>query len=144
MRRALFARVAQPIVDRVDPVVDRGWAEDLRAVLLAAMPDDPLDEEETLAALRRFRTTELLRIGLNDLAGALEADAVHRAFVGQTVAEMEQALILDTLVHCLGNRTHAANILGISIRTLRNKLNAYAGLCAPIPAPPRRLSAHAA
>ena len=45
--------------------------------------------------------------------------------VGQTVAEVEQDLILQTLDHCLGNRTHAANILGISIRTLRNKLRAY-------------------
>jgi DNA-binding NtrC family response regulator len=45
--------------------------------------------------------------------------------VGQTVAEMERHLIINTLSHCLGNRTHAANILGISIRTLRNKLKQY-------------------
>jgi two-component system response regulator FlrC len=45
--------------------------------------------------------------------------------VGKTVAEVEQELIIDTLKHCLGNRTHAANILGISIRTLRNKLKQY-------------------
>ena len=34
-------------------------------------------------------------------------------------------MILNTLDHCLGNRTHAAKVLGISIRTLRNKLNQY-------------------
>ncbi len=45
--------------------------------------------------------------------------------VGSTVAEVERNLIIDTLLHCLGNRTHAANILGISIRTLRNKLKQY-------------------
>ena len=45
--------------------------------------------------------------------------------VGKTVAEVERELILNTLDHCLGNRTHAANILGISIRTLRNKLKEY-------------------
>ena len=48
---------------------------------------------------------------------------------------MEKTLILDTLSHCLGNRTHAANILGISIRTLRNKLNEYADDGTAIPAP---------
>jgi DNA-binding protein Fis len=48
---------------------------------------------------------------------------------------VEQDLILDTLDHCLGNRTHAARILGISIRTLRNKLNEYeaAGFAVPDP-----------
>lgn len=46
-------------------------------------------------------------------------------FVGNTVASMERNLIIDTLKHTLGNRTTAANILGISIRTLRNKLKQY-------------------
>jgi len=54
------------------------------------------------------------------------AEQVTRALVGRTVADVERDLILETLKHCLGNRTHAANILGISIRTLRNKLNEYA------------------
>lgn len=45
--------------------------------------------------------------------------------VGRTVAAVERELILNTLGHCFGNRTHAANILGISIRTLRNKLKEY-------------------
>ena len=60
---------------------------------------------------------------------------MSRAFVGQTVAQMEKTLILDTLSHCLGNRTHAANILGISIRTLRNKLNQYADEGTHVPGP---------
>lgn len=45
--------------------------------------------------------------------------------IGRTIADVERDMILNTLDHCLGNRTHAANILGISIRTLRNKLNQY-------------------
>ncbi len=55
--------------------------------------------------------------------------------VGRTVAAVERDLIIDTLSHCLGNRTHAANILGISIRTLRNKLREYAGEGMAVPAP---------
>lgn len=66
---------------------------------------------------------------------AVAAEQVTRALVGRTVADVERHLILDTLRHCLGNRTHAANILGISIRTLRNKLNEYAGDGTAIPAP---------
>jgi DNA-binding NtrC family response regulator len=63
------------------------------------------------------------------------AESISRSLVGRTVAEVEREMILDTLDHVLGNRTHAANILGISIRTLRNKLNQYADEGTPIPAP---------
>jgi DNA-binding NtrC family response regulator len=74
--------------------------------------------------------------GLASVAHAtMAAEAVTRALVGRTVADVERDLILETLKHCLGNRTHAANILGISIRTLRNKLNEYADDGVPIPPP---------
>ncbi|MGB1077079.1 MAG: sigma-54-dependent transcriptional regulator [Bdellovibrionales bacterium] len=54
--------------------------------------------------------------------------------VGKTIADVERQMILNTLDHCLGNRTHAAKVLGISIRTLRNKLNAYKDEGLDIPA----------
>jgi len=70
----------------------------------------------------------------DDAANAEEAANV-RLLVGRTVADVERDLIVDTLYHCLGNRTHAANILGISIRTLRNKLKQYTedGVAIPVP-----------
>lgn len=52
-------------------------------------------------------------------------------FLTQTIApavslrEIEKNVILNTLDHTNGNRTHAAEILGISVRTLRNKMNEY-------------------
>jgi DNA-binding NtrC family response regulator len=64
---------------------------------------------------------------------AVVAAAAARGMVGRTVADVERDLILETLGHCLGNRTHAANILGISIRTLRNKLKQYADEGARVP-----------
>ena len=45
--------------------------------------------------------------------------------VGMTVHEMERRLIMKTLESCQGNRTEAAGMLGISTRTLRNKLHEY-------------------
>ena len=56
-------------------------------------------------------------------------------FVGRTMDAVEQDLILQTLSHTLGNRTHAATILGISIRALRNKLRDYAAAGAAITPP---------
>ena len=74
------------------------------------------------------------------LQAAMAAQAVTQSLVGRTVADVERDLILDTLDHCLGNRTHAANILGISIRTLRNKLNQYTGEGVEVPLPGARRS----
>jgi DNA-binding NtrC family response regulator len=44
-----------------------------------------------------------------------------------TLAEIEKRHILSTVEHCKGNRTLAAKVLGVSIRTLRNKLHEYNG-----------------
>lgn len=66
-------------------------------------------------------------------APAGEAGAAPN-LVGRTVADVERDLIIDTLKHCLGNRTHAATILGISIRTLRNKLKQYSDEGMAVPA----------
>lgn len=45
--------------------------------------------------------------------------------LGMSLSEVERRLILQTLEHTQNNRTKAAHILGISIRTLRNKINEY-------------------
>ncbi|HFD15942.1 MAG TPA: sigma-54-dependent Fis family transcriptional regulator [Rhodospirillales bacterium] len=74
-------------------------------------------------------------IDLRTPSSAPEAPTVSGAapLVGRTVAEMERDLILQTLQHTLGNRTQAASILGISIRTLRNKLRQYSEAGLPVP-----------
>lgn len=50
------------------------------------------------------------------------------ALVGRRISDVERDLILATLTQCRGNRTHTAKILGISIRTIRNKLHEYASV----------------
>jgi two-component system, response regulator FlrC len=59
--------------------------------------------------------------------------------VGRKMEEVERDLILETLTHCLGNRTRAAEILGISIRTLRNKLHEYRAQGVQVPVAPAML-----
>jgi DNA-binding NtrC family response regulator len=78
-----------------------------------------------------------------EAAGVDGATGGGLGLVGRTVADVERDLIIDTLQHCLGNRTHAANILGISIRTLRNKLQQYRqeGLNVPVPGDAERATA---
>ncbi|MGH6789494.1 MAG: sigma-54 interaction domain-containing protein [Pseudolabrys sp.] len=100
-----------------------------RAVLLSTGPEIGVDGILTPDGSRLDSSRGVVA------QAAMAAEQVTRNLVGRTVAEVERDLILETLKHCLGNRTHAANILGISIRTLRNKLNEYAADGAPIPPP---------
>jgi two-component system response regulator FlrC len=79
-----------------------------RAVLLAAGPvirasDLHLDEEPV----------------------AVRAAEPPRSLAGRTVHEVERQLIFETLERTNNNRSHAARLLGISVRTLRNKLAEY-------------------
>ncbi len=102
-----------------------------RAVLLATGPEIGVDGILTPDGARLDQSR-----GLSTVAhAALAAEQVTRALVGRTVADVERDLILETLKSCFGNRTHAANILGISIRTLRNKLNEYSADGTRVPPP---------
>ena len=54
-----------------------------------------------------------------------QAEENVNSSVGRTIEDVEQELILKTLQDVAGNRTKEAEILGITVRTLRNKLNEY-------------------
>ncbi len=133
------ARIHVPIVacgtrddaDAAISAIDAGAKEyipltpdpNIIAAILAAVADDAHEFVDRNEAMAQVAHT------------ALTVQAVTRALVGRTVADVERDLILATLKHCLGNRTHAANVLGISIRTLRNKLTEYAADGVRVPPP---------
>jgi len=111
-----------------------------RAVLVST--EDDIEEgaimlsgqKATAAALAAKSTSSAQAAEPERKKAAAGGDAEAAAgLVGMTVAEVERELIINTLDHCLGNRTHAANILGISIRTLRNKLKEYSAAGIAIP-----------
>jgi len=82
----------------------------------------------------RADTAEAEETAADESVAELQNPGAVEGMVGRTIAEVERDMIINTLEHCLGNRTHAANILGISIRTLRNKLNQYKDEGVKIPA----------
>lgn len=85
-----------------------------RAVILSS--DDHLNEEI---------------LGLSE-----EMDATERSSglsAEMTLKDMERELIMRKLENTRGNRTQAAQELGISVRTLRNKLNLYTDMGLEIP-----------
>ncbi len=65
-------------------------------------------------------------------------DEIVSWLVGHTVQEIECELLLHTLARHHGCRTHAARVLGISIRTIRNKIHEYEaeGIAVPCPEMP--------
>ena len=60
-------------------------------------------------------------------ASATERETVH-VQVGTSLADAERSIIYATLRHCGGNKTRAAALLGVSLKTLYNRLNAYRAL----------------
>jgi len=53
--------------------------------------------------------------------------------IGYTVSEIERELVLQTLARCNGNRTHAARMLGLSVRTMRNKIRQFSAEGSNVP-----------
>ena len=100
-----------------------------RAVLMSIE-----DEIEASAVMINVKNMEEVEAKLEENRTDINNDD-EEGFVGKTLETMERNLIIDTLKHTFGNRTHAANILGISIRTLRNKLRQYQESGLEVPAP---------
>jgi DNA-binding NtrC family response regulator len=95
---------------------------DIIAVMLGAVADgtgDPIESDDAVALV----------------VAVAEQVRPSGGSVRRTLAEVECELVLDTLKECLGNRTHAAEMLGISVRTLRNKINDYASYGLPVSPP---------
>ncbi|HEY2212725.1 MAG TPA: helix-turn-helix domain-containing protein [Bradyrhizobium sp.] len=66
---------------------------------------------------------------------SLALNQVVPLLIGSTVGEIERELVLQTLARCDGNRTRAARVLGVSVRTLRNKIRLYSADGIDVPAP---------
>ncbi len=67
-------------------------------------------------------------------APVLARNEVVPLLIGSTVGEIERELVLQTLARCDGNRTRAARVLGVSVRTLRNKIRLYTADGIDVPA----------
>ena len=69
-------------------------------------------------------------------AASLTPNEIVPLLIGATVGEVERELVLQTLARCDGNRTRAARVLGLSVRTMRNKIRLYTtdGIVVPAPA----------
>jgi len=65
---------------------------------------------------------------------SLALNEVVPLLIGSTVEEIERELVLQTLARCDGNRTRAARVLGLSVRTLRNKIRLYSADGIDVPA----------
>jgi DNA-binding NtrC family response regulator len=103
---ALLARHTWPCnIQELEDVVHRATVLARGSVV---GPDDLVLADGT----RLARTTDEATPGVDRL-------------VGHTVEDVERALILKTLERCRGNRTSASGILGISVRTMRNKLKSF-------------------
>ncbi|MEW6501669.1 MAG: sigma-54-dependent transcriptional regulator [Thermodesulfobacteriota bacterium] len=96
-----------------------------RAVLLGVDPElEPWDFWEEVERPADMAPAAACPEAAGAVASANE-QAAAIALEGQSLREVERQMIMQALEKTGDNRTHAAKILGISVRTLRNKLNEY-------------------
>jgi two-component system response regulator FlrC len=98
-----------------------------RALASHPWPGNVRELENAMHRAVLMETGEEITPDAIDLPNAPASAAAQgvEGFVGRKVEDVERDLILGTLAQCLGNRTRAAEVLGISIRALRNKLQDY-------------------
>jgi len=115
-------------------ILSAGAAPRQSDFLLSMNPSDQLDMLRDARSATPSVTTPMLGAQPPRLADSVECiressltseDSALVIRSGTTVQDMEKALILETLRANNNNRTEAAKLLGISIRTLRNKLHDY-------------------
>lgn len=108
---------------------DGAWSETADGASLGRAPGDPILISEDPSKVGAIEADELHDDAHESQEGeALDLTSdkgIDDAFGMSSLKEMEEKMIFHTLDKTQGNRTHAAKILGISVRTLRNKLNEY-------------------
>jgi two-component system, response regulator FlrC len=134
---------AKPIsASAMNAIQSNGWRGNVRelenamhrAILLAGGPQiEASDISTPSGALTTRAVGEGIATHVTHAANVAQHASPN--LIGRTIEAVEQEMILDTLKHCFGNRTHAAQILGISIRTLRNKLKLYLDAGVEVTAP---------
>jgi transcriptional regulator with PAS, ATPase and Fis domain len=106
----------------------------------------PVPDEELMRYLRSYRWPGNVRqlrncvesmfvladsptLTMNDLPRMIRNDRQHEIRIdipaGLTLKQVESAIVRQTLDRCQGNRTHAAKLLGVSVRTLQRQLNRW-------------------
>ena len=116
-------RVTPEVQDRFRHYSWPGNVRELRNTLERALVVAPGEVIEVSHLPPTFGQSRLTVAASADLSGR-SGEALHLD-VGTTVAEAERRLILKTLDAQSNNKTRAAEVLGISLKTLHNKLKEY-------------------
>jgi len=100
----------------MDVLLNHAWEGNVREL------ENTMERAVLIGSSQHISVQDLL---LDDSEKRPESPDTMRVRAGRTVRDMEKELIVRTLEDVNDNRTQAAELLGISIRTLRNKLREY-------------------
>jgi two-component system response regulator FlrC len=107
---------------------DRRWKGNVREL------ENVMERAVLLTGAEPILPCHLLLESGGQLVPPVPVPSIPQSSGNGSLWEMERELIFQTLARVRENRTHAAKELGISIRTLRNKLREYRGTSCQISA----------